>query len=189
MHSNNKYDGINPDVISIVRRKVHQLIKHQYFSKDEFQDLEQELVIEFLNKRINYNPNKSSLTTYATKIIRDKAINLITHRSCQKNDYKISIRSLYEPILSNDNKEEICLLIDTIPSNTTFCDYDCPDSIEQMELELDIEQLVNKIPTDFAQLYEDLQSMSISEIAKIRKKSRTTIHKRIKILKKFLYDL
>lgn len=188
MYSNNKYDGINPVIVSIVRRKIYQLINHKYFSKDDFQDLEQELIIEVLNKLVNYNPDKSSLSTFVKRITRDKAINLITNRLAQKNDYKISIYSLYEPITDND-EEQTCLLIDTVSSNVTFYDYNCSDSIEQMELKLHIEQLINKTPKDLAQLYEDLQNMSISEISKVRKKSRTTIHKKIKILKKILYDL
>ena len=118
MHSNNKYDCTNPNIISIVRIKVHQLVNHKYFSKYEFQDLEQELIIEVWNKRDNYDPDKSSLSTFATKIIEDKAANLIEHRSCQKNSYKLLIHSLYEPVLRND--EESSLLAEIIPSNANF---------------------------------------------------------------------
>lgn len=185
MYSNNKYDGINPLIVSIVRCKVYQLINHQYFSKNDFQDLEQELIIEVLNKLVNYNPDKSSLSTFVKRITRDKAINLITHRLAQKNDYKISIHSLYEPITGN-NEEQTCLLIDIISSNATFYDYDDFDSIEQMNIEFEIEvkQILKTLPNDLYNLYELLQYKNINEILRHTGMSRRTFYRKLKILKK-----
>lgn len=184
MYSNNKYDGINPVIVSIVRRKVYQLINHQYFSKNDFQDLEQELIIEVLNKLVNYNPDKSSLSTFVKRITRDKAINLIAHRLAQKNDYKVSIDSLYKDIPSHDN--EPCLLIDIISSNATFYDYDDFDSIEQMNIEFEIEvkQILKTLPNDLYDLYELLQYKNINEILQHTGMSRRTFYRKLKILKK-----
>ena len=49
MYSNNHYEGINPIIISTVRKKARKLIKHKCFLSSDLEDLEQELMIDLLS--------------------------------------------------------------------------------------------------------------------------------------------
>jgi len=179
MHSNNKYNGINPDVISIIRRKAHQLIKHKYFSEADFQDLEQELMIDLSIKIDVYEPEVSSLYGFVKKIVENKAKDLIRNLSCKKRDYKNSIRSIYEAI---DNDENY-LLIEDIAANASFYDHSTSDFEEYIEMELDIHQLVERLSDNQRRLYQLLQSMSVDEIIETTGMSRRTFYRILKKLR------
>ena len=77
MSSHNSYRGIEPLIVATVRRKSKSLIKkYHYFTESDFDGLQQEFTIAVLNNLNHYNPNKSSLKTFISKIIDNKATDL-----------------------------------------------------------------------------------------------------------------
>ncbi|CAN0601689.1 unnamed protein product, partial [Ectocarpus sp. 12 AP-2014] len=81
MSSYNSYRGIEPLIVATVRRKSKSLIKkYHYFTESDFDDLQQKFTIAVLNNLNHYNPNKSSLKTFISKIIDNKATDLIRYK-------------------------------------------------------------------------------------------------------------
>ncbi len=188
MYSNNQYEGINPTIISTVRKKARKLIKHKCFLSSDLEDLEQELMIDLLSKLIHYDSSKSSLQTFTQNIIENKASNLIRDISRKKRGSQMAICSLYKPIGIGDNKDEAYLLIDTISAGSNFCEYSISDLTKQLEFEFDVRQVINKLPDNLGKLCKLLQIMTVAEIAEETGTSRNTVYKALKMLRTIFVD-
>ena len=188
MYSNNHYEGINPIIISTVRKKARKLIKHKCFLSSDLEDLEQELMIDLLSKLIHYDSSKSSLQTFTQNIIENKASNMIRDISRKKRGSQMAICSLYEPIDVGDNKDEAYLLIDTISADSSFYEYSISDLTRQLEFEFDVRQVINKLPDNLGKLCKLLQIMTVAEIAEETRTSRNTVYKALKMLRTIFAD-
>lgn len=188
MYSNNHYEGINPIIISTVRKKARKLIKHKCFLSSDLEDLEQELMIDLLSKLIHYDSSKSSLQTFTQNIIENKASNMIRDISRKKRGSQMAICSLYEPIGIGDNKDEAYLLIDTISADSRFYEYSISDLTRQLEFEFDVRQVINKLPDNLGKLCKLLQIMTVAEIAEETGTSRNTVYKALKMLRTIFAD-
>ena len=188
MYSNNHYEGINPIIISTVRKKARKLIKHKCFLSSDLEDLEQELMIDLLSKLIHYDSSKSSLQTFTQNIIENKASNLIRDISRKKRGSQMTICSLYKPIGVGDNKDEAYLLIDTISADSRFYEYSLSDLTRQLEFEFDVRQVINKLPDNLGKLCKLLQIMTVAEIAEETRTSRNTVYKELKMLRTIFAD-
>ena len=188
MYSNNHYEGINPIIISTVRKKARKLIKHKCFLSIDLEDLEQELMIDLLSKLIHYDSSKSSLQTFTQNIIENKASNMIRNISRKKRGSQMAICSLYEPIGVGDNKDEAYLLIDTISADSSFYEYSISDLTRQLEFEFDVRQVINKLPDNLGKLCKLLQIMTVAEIAEETRTSRNTVYKALKMLRTIFAD-
>ena len=188
MYSNNHYEGINPIIISTVRKKARKLIKHKCFLSSDLEDLEQELMIDLLSKLIHYDSSKSSLQTFTQNIIENKASNLIRDISRKKRGSQMTICSLYKPIGVGDNKDEAYLLIDTISADSRFYEYSLSDLTRQLEFEFDVRQVINKLPDNLGKLCKLLQIMTVAEIAEETRTSRNTVYKALKMLRTIFAD-
>lgn len=188
MYSNNHYEGINPIIISTVRKKARKLIKHKCFLSSDLEDLEQELMIDLLSKLIHYDSSKSSLQTFTQNIIENKASNMIRDISRKKRGSQMAICSLYEPIGVGDNKDEAYLLIDTISADSSFYEYSISDLTRQLEFEFDVRQVINKLPDNLGKLCKLLQIMTVAEIAEETGTSRNTVYKALKMLRTIFAD-
>jgi len=188
MYSNNHYEGINPIIISTVRKKARKLIKHKCFLSSDLEDLEQELMIDLLSKLIHYDSSKSSLQTFTQNIIENKASNMIRNISRKKRGSQMAICSLYEPIGVGDNKDEAYLLIDTISADSSFYEYSISDLTRQLEFEFDVRQVINKLPDNLGKLCKLLQIMTVAEIAEETGTSRNTVYKALKMLRTIFAD-
>jgi len=188
MYSNNHYEGINPIIISTVRKKARKLIKHKCFLSSDLEDLEQELMIDLLSKLIHYDSSKSSLQTFTQNIIENKASNMIRDISRKKRGSQMAICSLYEPIGVGDNKDEAYLLIDTISADSSFYEYSISDLTRQLEFEFDVRQVINKLPDNLGKLCKLLQIMTVAEIAEETGTSRNTVYKALTMLRTIFAD-
>lgn len=184
MYSNNKYDGINPIIVSIVRRKAHQLCNSKYFTKADFEDLEQELITHLLCQNNRYESNQFS-SNEVYEIVNNKAIDLIRASSRKKRKPKTRMQFLHDSISIQDNEY---LLIDFISTEQYFDDYYIEDPIEYIDSEIDFKRIIDQLPTDLKILCQLLEDMSISEVIQITGQSSRTVYKKIKKLRKILIE-
>lgn len=177
MSSHNSYRGIEPLIVATVRRKSKSLIKkYHYFTESDFDDLQQEFTIAVLNNLNHYNPNKSSLKTFISKIIDNKATDLIRYK-------KLRYKSEF------DSNTDLELLMDSISETDDLLgERSSINIIEQLEMSFDIGLMCNLLPDHLADLCKLLQTMSINEIVRTTGVSRSTIHRYLKKIKAILIE-
>ncbi len=188
MGSRNRYTKLDlpPELIEIANRKAGKMIRIGAFSYDDFEDLQQELILSLWKAMESYeSTGKKDIINkeaFAQAVVNKKAQDLIDIATAKKRGKGLSIRSLHDSI-SNDQDY---LLIDTITETSTFYDHGVIDFVEQVEFEMDLELIISKLPKDLKEIYELSQSMNIDEILKIKKISRRTFYRKIEVLRQIL---
>lgn len=92
--SKNNYEGIHPYVINQVRYHARSLMRHSAIHGVEVEDLEQELMLDYLSRKQAYDPEKAKWSTFVDRILNHKCASLIEAARAQKRGSGISDFSL-----------------------------------------------------------------------------------------------
>jgi RNA polymerase sigma-70 factor (ECF subfamily) len=84
-------DGYARDVI---RHKARQLIGKYGFTRDDYDDLQQEMMLDLLRRLGKYDPSRAGLSTFVARIVDRKVSTLIRHQRQEKRDYRRQVCSL-----------------------------------------------------------------------------------------------
>lgn len=104
MGSPNRYDGIDPDVVRIIRHKAKTLVGNYGFLEADRQDLEQELTLDVFRRLPRFDPTRAQLATFVTRLVDHRIANIIEERTAQKRDYRLCRRSLNESVGDEDGE-------------------------------------------------------------------------------------
>ena len=174
MSLHNSYNITNKVIISIIDKKAKIVSQHYCFSKSDLDDLKHEFIVAVMEKLDKYDPSKSSIQTFISKIIDNRSADLIEYR---KSKCKAELES-YSDLES---------IIDSISEiNDIFRENTNADIINHLEIAFDIEQIYNILPDHLAEICKLLQTMSISKAAKVTGISRRTLHRYLKKIKSIL---
>ena len=102
MVSQNSYDGIDKYAANLIRHKARQLVGKAGFTEDDRPDLEQELMIDLLQRMRHFNPAKAKKTTFMARIVERHISTILEARFAQCRDWRLCQTSLNEPL---DNGE------------------------------------------------------------------------------------
>lgn len=183
----NRYSGVEPYAAFFVSFKVKTLIRTPFFNFDDYEDLEQELMLAYLLAEPLYDSSKGHYKAYVKSVINNRARNIILEAERQKRWSGQKEVSLSSRIGNREDAGELIELIadeDWLGSGC-FSSY----SMEALEIELDAERLVEQMPEDIRDTYELLKNCSITEAAELMGISRTTLSSRAQKLKKYLQKL
>ena len=171
--SKNNYAGIHPYVVTQVRYHVRSLMRHLAIHGVEIEDLEQELMLDYLSRKQAYDPEKAQWSTFIDRILSHKCASLIEATSAQKRGSGISDLSLNAWLEDKDGEDN------ALPDPATE-DLTCRD------LQIDLENVVQKMPPHLVLLLVDLRTFSISEISRKTKTPRGTLYGTLSELRKLL---
>ncbi|GEM_PF-4947680 len=80
----NNYEGIHPYVVNQVRYHARSLMRHSAIHDVEIEDLEQELMLDYLSRKQAYDPEKAKWSTFVDRILNHKCASLIEAARAQK---------------------------------------------------------------------------------------------------------
>ncbi len=92
--SKNNYEGIHPYVVNQVRYHARSLMRHSAIHGVEVEDIEQELMLDYLSRKQAYDPEKAKWSTFVDRILNHKCASLIEAARAQKRGSGISDFSL-----------------------------------------------------------------------------------------------
>ncbi len=84
----NAHNRISDYAATAIRCKARQLAGSSGFTRDEVEDIEQELRADLLERLPRYDPTKASRNTFVARLIDNKISRLIRHRSTACRDYR-----------------------------------------------------------------------------------------------------
>ena len=179
-------DGYARDVI---RHKARQLIGKYGFTRDDYDDLQQEMMLDLLRRLGKYDPSKAGLSTFVARIVDRKVSTLIRHQRQEKRDYRRPVCSLDAQVEDQDGQARG---LDEVLSQDAFDDevarHDRP-SAERLDLRLDLSLVLDELPDDLRQLALRLQTRTVAEIARELGVPRSTLYEKgIARLRKIFED-
>ena len=160
----------------LIRRKARQLIGRCGFTEDDREDLEQEMIMDLLERQSKFDNRKGCGATFMCRIVDHKISTIIRHRRQQKRDYRRQVCSRDDPI-PIEGRATI-----TRGAGISQDEYDLRMGIhsrpaeERQDLCVDVSLVVSRLPPDLQHLAEKLKTHSITEVAREQGIPRSTLY-------------
>lgn len=169
----------------VIKHKARQLVDTAGFTESDREDLEQELMLHVLERLPKFDATKATAKTFVARVIDRKVGKLIRHRNCQMRDPQREDFSLNEHIDDGDGG--------TIERSQTIAADELDRRLfrrarsdqEAVELALDVEAMLQRLPDNLRRVCELLKTASIAEAARQLGLPRTTLHDQVKKIRKF----
>jgi RNA polymerase sigma factor (sigma-70 family) len=157
----------------IIRRKVRLLVNRAGFTKQDRQDLEQELVLRLLQSLDLFDPEQAHPNVYITTVIERAVAMILRERRAKKRDSGV-VRSLDQGQTKDGKSPEP---VDPRPNDQ-----------EVFDLAGDLAEVLARLPNDLRALAERLKSQSVSQAARELGVPRTTLQRQIQRLRQCFED-
>lgn len=157
-----------------IKMCVHGLINSGRFCFWDIDEIFQQLRIKAFESLRFYDPRRAKIKTYLKKVLERKVIDLLRRQKSEIRNGNLSLEYMLENIeLGNAKKLSEFFIF--------------PKEFKPDLIGLDAE--IKKLSPDLQNVCRLLsESCNVSEIARILKRSRTTIHKQIKEIRDALKD-
>jgi RNA polymerase sigma factor (sigma-70 family) len=165
----------DPRVKKIIQLKAKQMVGHYGFSKCDRDDLEQEFKLEILKQSVQYDHTKSSVQTFADRVIVHRIADLIEERQAQCRDWRKTI-SLSERVSGDD--DEHLLLEDCLDTEGSFGFCKSPHSPqhEAADQMRDIQRFLERLEPQLRDFCLRLLKQTIAEIARETGEPASTLY-------------
>ena len=140
----------------------------------DIDEISQVLRIKAFESLRYYNPKQAKVKTYLKKVLKRKLIDLLRRQKSEIRNGNLSLEYILDNFESGNAKKISGFFIS------------CTESDVELS---DVYSAINELSSDSQKVCKLLsESYNVSEIAKILKRSRTTIHKQIKEIRNALKD-
>lgn len=159
----------------IIRRKVKQLIGRAGFTKQDREDLEQELFARVLQGLPKFNPDKAHRNKFITTVVERYVANILRNKQAEKRDHR-RISSLNVTIeVAEEGPTE---LADTIGERELDARFGRRrrDEQELAELAFDLAEVIAALPDRWQTLLELRKTRTMQEVADEMGVPRTTLN-------------
>lgn len=176
MKSCNRYDGVDPYLLSQVRFRARSLSRNSLMHGMELEDIEQELMLDFLVRQRSFDPGKASWATFIDRVLTHKCASMIEGATAAKRGASVPRVSLEALLAGPDGGMHEP--IDEAASDAAGAD-----------IRVDLSRCVACLPARIATLVRDLRHGTMSEIARERHMPKTTLYGHLAILRASLSPL
>ena len=167
----NSYTGINPAVVRIARSAARRVIGKYGLTESDLPDLEQELVTAGLKVIERFDPEKSKETTFITRVVESKVLDLIKQRQTECRDWRKCRDSLNQTV--------------------TLLDIAVIEKIETLECEqngdplliLDVALILERLSPDLQEFCQVLKYYDRNEALEDSPVSRSAFSRKLQTLK------
>ena len=167
----------------IIRRKVNQLIGRAGFTRQDREDLEQELVLRLLQALPSFDPAKAHRNVFVTTVIERCVANILRDKQAQKRDHRRGSSLHLMVDIGEDGKIELGDTIGQRELDARRCRH--PRSDEEIaQIVQDLADVMAKLPDELRGLAERLKTRTKSEIARDMGVPRTTLNESVRRLRR-----
>jgi len=157
----------------IIRRKVRLLVSRAGFTKQDRQDLEQELVLRLLQSLDLFDPEQAHPNVFITTVIERAVAMILRERRAKKRNSGV-VRSLDETQMKDGSSFE--------PADPR------PSDEEAVDLATDVAEALARLPQELRDLAERRKRQSLSQAARDLGVPRTTLQRRVQRLRQPFED-
>ena len=162
--------GIDAYADSIIKMKARHLVKTHSFTKDDLDDITQQLRLDLLERTDQFDPQRGTWEGFVTGVIDSRIASIIDHRTMQKRDPRCEECSIHDPITDEDGLP--VELVVTMPAGNH-----CP---ADRDLAIDLADAVEELPPRLQRLCARRKVTTVTEIAREFGVSRKTVYAWIK---------
>jgi len=185
----NRYDGIDDYAVRLIEYKARQLIGTAGLTKSDLKDLEQELMLDLLERLPKHDPKRAQSNTLIACIVNHKAASIIEKRSAAKRDWRMCLGSLNERLSTDEG--ELIERLDLYDEETHMFDTGQVSRPveEKWGLMADLGRAIARLSPEMQDLCRRLQEKSMAEVAHDLGVARCTIYRRIEQIRRLFEDM
>ncbi len=182
----NRYSGVDSYAAFFIAYKAKILTKMPIFTPEDFDDLQQELMLAYLHAWPEFDPARGDRRSFIKTVVNTKVLMLVRDMERQKRWTGARAVSLSAPVGDGD---DAVTLADTIDHESgLWGDVFREESQHFAEHRMDVGRMLAAMPDDLRQTYNLLSEYGVSEAAALLGIPRTTMSSRLKKLRKFIED-
>lgn len=179
MGSDNLFEAVDDYAVRIIKHKARQLVGRYGLTFSDREDLEQELMVDLLQRMRHFNPAKAKKTTFIARIVERHIATLLEARHARCRDWRLCRVSLNTPY-ENDRGDTPRELIDRVDGEGNLGNCEKETRQEAISnLHMDIERVLDTLPEDLRDLCERLRESNMAEIARETGVARTTLYDKL----------
>ena len=181
-----RYEGIDEYAVQIIKYKARQLVGRVGFTESDREDLEQEMLMDLLQRLPKYNPDRAQRNTFIARVVEHKIATIIEARKAGLRDYRLCNCSLNERLEDGEggsverieiiDQEDYLRLTAGLSRSTA----------ELRDLSFDVRQAIEKLPPELRELCRRLGVDTITELSRDTGVPRGTIYESLKKLRAIL---
>ncbi len=185
MTKGNRYEGIDPYAVNLIKNKARKLIGHAGFSPADLEDLEQDLMLDLHRRLPQFDPARASRNTFMVRIVEHRVSTLIDEQKAQSRDYRLNGGSLNEPVnTTEDDAPERLEMLDEEDYLRRTGAWTGPAE-ERCGMAFDLGRVLARLTLEQRDLCTRLMTDDVTEIAADQGVSRFRIHRDIRKLRAF----
>ena len=176
--------------VALIRCKAKQLIRRAEFKGMDSEDLEQEMMLDLLQRLPQYDVSRASRNTFIARVVEHKVATLIEFYRVPRRDPGGLVHTLFADIrdaAAGDDSRGAArgkvYAFDEAASRKRLGEAVRLED-ERRDERLDVESVIEGLPEDLRQLAEHLRSKTPWEIAKKTGIPRTNLYRAIEKLRK-----
>jgi RNA polymerase sigma-70 factor, ECF subfamily len=184
----NRYDGIDPYAVRIIKHKARKLVGHSGFTESDREDLEQEMMMDLFRRLPKYNPNLSQRNTFIAQVVEHMAAMIIEARKAGQRDYRLCNCSLNDRL--EDDEGGSVERMETIDQEDYLSRTGrlSQPFREVQDAAIDICRALDSLPPEFQELCHRLQTDTVLEISREKGTPRGRIYESLKELREIFED-
>jgi DNA-directed RNA polymerase specialized sigma24 family protein len=177
---NNVGDDLEPylttEILGLIRHKARQLAGKYGFRRDEFEDIHQSLVLDFLERSRRFDSRRGSERSFARSVINHGVATLIEAQNAQGRGHRFHHLSLSAP--SDDANPNSPAVVEMISDPAQV-------SAGTLQRRVDVVKAIKALPARLRQVCLLLMVVDrIAQVATIVGISRATLQRRIQLIRK-----
>ncbi len=186
MGSINHCEGIDEYAVQIIKFKAKQLVGRVGLTDSDREDLEQEMILDLLQRLPKYNPDRAQRNTFIARVVEHKIATIIEARKAGLRDYRLCNCSLNERLEDGEggsverieiiDQEDYLRLTAGLSRSTA----------ELRDLSFDVRQAIEKLPPELRELCRRLGVDTVTELSRDTGVPRGTIYESLKKLRAIL---
>lgn len=176
MEPKNRYDGVPARVVRNVRFKAKQLARRRAVPGMDADDLEQDLMLDLLQRRDRYDPNRASFETFAEHIVNHRIATLTSPTGRLRAERTMT--SLDAPIGCDDEGDAVSL-IDIMPARSGLYADESDEPETPIGLRHDVIRFRAALKPGLRRYANILGDENASEAARVAGVHRSTVYVRI----------
>ena len=183
MGSINHCEGIDEYAVQIIKFKAKQLVGRVGLTDSDREDLEQEMILDLLQRLPKYNPDRAQRNTFIARVVEHKIATIIEARKAGLRDYRLCNCSLNERLEDGEggsvermetiDQEDYLRLTGGLSRSTA----------ELRDLSIDVRQAIEKLPPELRELCRRLGIDTVTELSRDTGVPRGTIYESLKKLR------
>ncbi len=168
--------------LNLIRSTARRLSRQAAFSRDERDDLEQDLTLAVLTRIPDYEPSRGHFYAYLTAIVDRHAKSLGRHRRAECRTFLRGGTSLNVKVSDEDGEVEFAATV-TSDAHGKRTGQVTRTPCELVDLKHDLELFLETLPPDLKKLAHRLRTENVASIASATGKSRPGVHRQLQRLR------